>query len=363
MGRLIKTFWDCSYCQAKDITGDNRTCPNCGKARDNNTTFHINLHQKIYVPDSEAVHINRNPDWVCNYCDSLNSDKDKFCASCGAPRTKENLNYFQNHRKRKSEHSVNAVEVEPETITDSSSSTSERFNQAQNFINSNLHIFLAVVASLAFLVGLVFLLIPKEHELTVQELSWEYNINIERYQTVQESDWYLPSGARLLSTRLEISGYEPVLDHYETRTHQVSHQEIVGYEEYVSGYRDLGNGYAEEIISYQPIYQTYYDTETYQEPIYRDEPIYSTKYYYEIDKWLYERTVTTSGNDKSTYWGEPNLNSDERISSKKEIYSFVGIDEKGKDRNIELSYEDWSSLDIGQTVKVKVSLGFGEIVK
>ena len=88
--------------------------------------------------------------------------------------------------KRKSEHSVNAVEVEPETITDSSSSTSERFNQAQNFINSNLHIFLAVVASLAFLVGLVFLLIPKEHELTVQELSWEYNINIERYQTVQE---------------------------------------------------------------------------------------------------------------------------------------------------------------------------------
>lgn len=363
MGRLIKTFWDCPYCQAKDITGDNRTCPNCGKVRDNATTFHINLNKKIYVPDNEAVYINRNPDWVCDYCDSLNSDDDNFCTSCGATRTEKNLNYFQNRLKKESEHATNATDNTPDSITHSSLSSSEVFNQAQTFIKSNLHIFLTIIASLAFLIGLVFLFIPKEHELTVQEISWEYNINIERYQTVQENGWYLPSGARLLSTSLEISGYEQVLDHYETRTRQVSRQEIVGYEEYVSGYRDLGNGYAEKIISSRPIYQTYYDTETYQEPIYRDEPIYSTRYYYEIDKWLYERTVTTSGNDKSPYWGEPNLSSDERISSENEIYSFVGIDKKGKERNINLSYEDWFSLNVGQTVKVKVSLGFGEIVK
>ena len=168
----------------------------------------------------------------------------------------------------------------------------------------------------------------------------------------------------MINTRLEYSHSEQVLDHYETKTRQVEKQRISGYESYVSGYRDLGNGYFEEIISERPIYETYYETETYEEPVYRSEPIYRTKYYYEIDKWLYERSVTTSGTDKSPYWGETNLSSDERTSSQSEKYMVKGIDLKTDESiSFSLSFEEWSSLDIGQNLHIKISFGHGEIIE
>ena len=45
----------------------------------------------------------------------------------------------------------------------------------------------------------------------------------------------------------------------------------------------MGNGYFEEETISTPVYETYYETEEYQEPIYRDEPVYAMKYYYDID--------------------------------------------------------------------------------
>lgn len=164
-------------------------------------------------------------------------------------------------------------------------------------------------------------------------MSWQRSIDIERYQTVEESDWYLPSGARLQYSQKEFSHYEQVLDHYETKTKKVAHERILGYEDYVSGYRDLGNGYFEEIVSSRPVYETYYEDETYQEPVYRDEPVYRTKYY------------------------------DEKVSIRSEKYYITGLNKKNKSSNILLSFEDWNSVEVGQTVKLKVSLGYGEIVE
>lgn len=201
-------------------------------------------------------------------------------------------------------------------------------------------------------------------KVTIQEMSWEYCINIEKYQTVTENNWNLPAGARLLYSQQEFSHYQEVLDHYETRTKQVAKQRISGYEDRVTGYRDLGNGYFEEITTSSPVYETYYETETYQEPIYRNDPVYRTKYYYEIDKWLYERNVKTSGKDKNPYWGEVDLSSVERISSKNEKYLITGVNQKDKQQVLQLSYDDWRSLTVGKTATFKVTLGiYGEIVE
>lgn len=127
--------------------------------------------------------------------------------------------------------------------------------------------------------------------------------------------------------------------------------------------RDLGNGYFEEIISSRPIYETYYETQEYQESVYRDEPIYQTKYYYEIDKWIYERSVKTNGVDKTPYWGDVTLDSDEKISTRSENYYITGSNKRNKSSKVSLSFDDWNSLEVGQTVKVKVSLGYGKIVE
>ena len=63
----------------------------------------------------------------------------------------------------------------------------------------------------------------------------------------------MPEEARLQDSRLEFSHYQEVLDHYEQKSRQVEKHRITGYEEYVVGYRDLGNGYFEEITEQRPI--------------------------------------------------------------------------------------------------------------
>lgn len=367
MGRIVEGFWNCTYCGKAKIRGGSTECPNCGKVRDEHTVFDIDRNKIVYVPYEKTSSINRNPDWVCNHCNQLNSDDLTHCDSCGAPRSSDCLDYFENQRKNKKK-MLEKKQYEENTRTSNSnikniSFLNKEISSFKEFCSLHITNILVVLATLFLLIGLIFILIPKEQELTVKDMSWERSINVERYQTVNESDWYLPTGARLHYSQEEFSHYEKVLDHYETKTREVSRQRVSGYEEYVTGYRDLGNGYFEEITSTRPVYETYYETETYQDPVYRDEPVYKTKYYYEIDKWLYERSVKTSGNNKSPYWGDVNLNSDERVSNKNETYYITGLNEKEKELTISLSYDDWNSLEVGQSVKVKVSLGHGKIVE
>lgn len=379
MGRLIEGFWDCNSCGKTGIGGSIQVCPGCGKPRDKETKFYLDPTKSRYVPKNKSAQINRNPDWVCEYCNGLNSDNDTYCSSCGSPRTSENLNYFENHEKRKtsaesSQKKANRVssivESDTQTVTNTQAYTSnsnyEEYNSVPNHTSNRFsnttRIVLMVLIPILLIAGLIYLFIPKEQELTVQSFSWKRSIEIERFQTVNENGWSVPSGGRVLYTNWEFYTYRDVLDHYETRTREVAKERIVGYEEYVTGYRDLGNGYFEEITSEKPIYETYYETEYYEEPVYRSEPVYQTKYYYEIDKWLYERTITTSGNDKNPYWGETNLHSDERISNKSEQYVANCVDKKDKTHIINLSYDDWGSLDIGETANFKVSFGNATII-
>lgn len=380
MGRIIEGFWNCKYCGTEKIRGGIRECPNCGKARDEDTIFDFDKQNISYVSEEESIHINRNPDWLCEYCGQLNSDDDKFCVSCASPRTEENLNYFENRsKKEKEEELLKEKQYERQDISSNSfeslstlldnsdafsnNRSTENFFSFKKFFSIHMYPILITLLIIIGLAGLIFLFIPKEQEITVEQMSWQHSIEIEKYQTVEESDWSLPTNARLQYSQKEFSHYEQVLDHYETKTRQVAKERISGYEEYVSDYRDLGNGYFEEITSSRPIYETYYETETYQEPVYRDEAVYRTKYYYEIDKWLYERSVITSGYDKNPYWGEANLASDERISNEIESYYIIGVNQKEKEQTISLSYQDWNSIEIGETVKLKVSLGYGQIVE
>lgn len=370
--RLIEGYWDCKYCGTQKISGGTRECPNCGKPRDENTTFDMS-GQHHYVAPETAAKVNRNPDWLCSYCDSLNSDDDKTCRSCGAPRTSENLNYFEN-KKKKQEESKQSIQLDG---TDEEDSQEERYYNNYSYLNNTnsskakskpfnieiLKYLLIGLLSILAIAGLIYLFIPKDKDITISQMSWERSINIERYQTVEESDWTLPTNARLLYSQSEFSHYEKVIDHYETKTREVAKEKLVGYEDYVVGYEDLGNGYFEEIIDSRPVYETYYETETYEEAVYRDEPVYRTKYYYEIDKWLHERTEKSSGTDKEPYWCEVVLASDERVSSKNEVYYVDGTDENEKSYHYSMSYDEWLSVEIGQKIKVKVSvLGHATLV-
>ena len=209
--------------------------------------------------------------------------------------------------------------------------------------------------------SIVWLVVPRTRTVTVNHTYWEQTIEVERYQTVDESGWSLPSNARLHKSQSEIYTYKKVLDHYENKTRQVAKQRLDHYDTKVVGHRDLGNGYFEEITEQVPVYETYYETEHYQEPVYRSEPVYKTKYYYEVDKWLHDRNLTSSGIDSTPYLPDTSmLKSDERTATQRASYTFSGTDDKGDTKTYEASYSDWSDLKAGDTITIKVSI-FGNV--
>ena len=395
MGRIIEGLWDCSYCGTKGIGGSKRTCTNCGRSRDEGTTFYL-PGQKRYVPREEAKKVSRKPDWLCDYCGQLSPDSAKECISCGASRTSENLDYFQNKAKHEAEEkerlerqssarvnsymyedmsyertssiSTSKKQVEEpwerrtkerNSFLEEKSSSSKFFDSLKSFNWTPIIVCILVAALIA---GLVYLFIPKQHELTVTDIRWERHIDIQEYRTVNESDWSLPAGGRLQYTNREIHHYEDVFDHYETKTRQVPKERYVRTETVVTGYRDLGNGYFEEITSSRDIYETYYETETYQEAVYRSEPVYRTKYYYEIERWVYDRTATSQAADKHPKWPELNLAENERESSRQEKYTVTGKDGEGEEYTFTLSYLEWERVHLGQEIEVKISFGQGELI-
>lgn len=370
MGRIVEGRWKCPYCKTAEILGRYQVCPNCGRQRDKD--FKPTLPKDIkdnYVSDEEAKKLNKNPDWMCSYCQSYNSDNNDTCTCCGASRAESDGNFFDIQKKKNlnsnSKNSTPTPTAGETSYAEDKNKKNTLKNLKSNFLSFKSssvfrYIFFGLIIAL-FITGIIALVQPKEVTMNVTEVSWNRSIDIEKYQTVEESGWSLPSNARLLHSVQEIHHYDTVLDHYETKSREVPKERITGYNTYYT-YNDLGNGYFEEEEHSEPIYETYYETEYYEDPVYREEPVYQTKYYYEIDKWLYERSVKTSGNDKNPYWGNLNLDSDERESSKSQQYQITGI-VNDKQKTYLISFDDWKKIDIDKDFKLKVSLGTAELIE
>ena len=388
MGRLVYGYWDCNYCGSKGIRGDNRECPNCGHPRNKSTKFYMGENIE-YVPADKAGTISRNPDWLCEYCHTLNSDKLIECESCGSPRYESKKDYFDLHEDEESikdceveesieSGAINDTEYNPnmsgspslEVTKVPTESWKTHLETPEPYKPRNkksfkinplvLKIALITLASIALVLLLICALKTHDEEMTVSSFSWSRSIKIEKLVTYDESDWTLPVDARLKYTREELKEYQDVFDHYETKTRQVQKERLIGYEQEVSGYRDLGNGMFEEVTKQVAIYETYYEDETYQEPVYRKEPVYAKKYYYEIDRWTYSRSVNTDGVD-NPYWGEYTLGPKERVSEKYEDYTVYLLNEKSEIQSCDVSYSMWEILNTGDKVIAKVNI-FGHIL-
>ena len=408
MGKKVEGYWDCSYCGAKANRGRYRNCPSCGRPRGASTKFYI-IEKDNFVPDSQVP---KGPDWFCECCDSYNTYSAKFCTSCGAPKG-SSKDYFDIRKdvkrpdsssygtrdsvsKPKTEYTSSrtlhsddtASERENSSKNDSyhsytkpdySSSKIESTNNNNRSVLSDIFSFLAdntpkILISLlvvVFVVGVVYLVLPKDVDLNVTSLTWKKEIRIEEYRTVRESDWYVPAGGRVAYTNEEVKYYEPI---YEKQAVQKS-------ETYISGYRteteyiDLGNGYFDTRTYQEPIYDTRYYTE-YEDVVVGDRPIYATKYYYDIERWVYARTAISFGERNSPYmiekassgerdssvpfWPDTNLKSNERESGRFEYYYVQGYnvnDKKQEIKQYNISYDLWNRITTQSTIKVVVQLG------
>lgn len=143
-----------------------------------------------------------------------------------------------------------------------------------------------------------------------------------------------------------------VLDHYETK----------------NSYKNLGNGYFEQKTDRVPVYKTETYTENVQKPVYRQEPVYATKYYYEIDRWTVVDTAKSSGNDQNPSWPEPKLKDGQRTGDKNEHYFVTATYQKKKDKTetekYEMAFSEWNELKKGEEIELKINMGgFAEIHK
>lgn len=339
--------WDCPSCQTQGLLGRDRECNQCGAPRPEGVRFYLPKDAQPVKNPAQIAVAKAGADWICEYCGSSNRTTQSQCVECGAPQsqvTQAVRDYRLNEVPRSGERTPSQpVSISLPPVSRLQSPPPRRKLGA-----------IGICLAIAIGIG-VFLFQPISLDATVSGLSWERTVKIERLTTVTESDWSVPTGGRILSQEEEIRRYEQVIDRYETRTRDVSEQVQVGTESYVCGTRDLGNGFFEDKTCTRAIYETRTRTETYEEPIYRDEPVYDTKYTYEIDKWLPDREAVATGEEKSAYWPEFTLETDEREAQRTEKYQVRFLDEKGKTYTLKMEEETWNGFAVGESRELKVN--------
>ena len=412
-------YWKCPYCKGI-VQGKSRTCPNCGSAIPNNVKYlppdHYEVKQAIsngtiLIPKDEQFvdekgivsevvkqdEVRDNPNWVCEFCGYQNFNEEDYCEGCGAPRNSKT--YFdtpseEEQKKEKHSHMYGKFEASPmvpfnkddeyehfekyeEYIDDEDDEADEEDNNSSSVYVSHLHKDsepyreevktkrslsinpMPILKGLGIVLGILFLVWlfwPVTRKATVESFRWTRSIHVEEFKKVRESDWYLPSGAKLAYTQEEVHHYDHVLDHYETKTRTVYEQVFDGYE---TSYRDKGNGQFEVVQT--PKYKTVSKTETYQEPVYKDVPVYQTKYYYDIGRWRTVDELRTAGAGQEPYWAETNLPStvaspsfgDRKQGSREQSYYVKLKPEDDEAYETTFDYDKWKSMKVGDNIEYK----------
>ena len=314
----VWSYWRCEAC-GNIIRGDSRTCPCCGRPipndvrylmPDNPDVIEARNQDRIMIGNSNtrlaATYTDDggiesdvvaeelesdDPNWNCDYCGYQNYYTDLTCQGCGAPRAEATSDYFCTEFNNRSETVQQSINTEPKSVV----------NKLTDLSNPKIKLLHKGII-LSIIVCLIWLFMPITRTATITGFEWERVINVETFIECHESGWSVPNGAHITNKKSEIHHYDKVLDHYETKTKPVAHKELDGY---TTTYKDLGNGQSKVVKT--PKYKTVYKTETYKEPVYRQEPVYKTKYYYDIGRWKETSTLCTAGIDQQPYWHDTDL--------------------------------------------------------
>ena len=347
MGKLIMGYWDCPYCNNRGIMGSLQQCPDCGRARgdvkfymkDNmqDATLEEDERGDIeYVDEQEAKEINRNPDWYCSFCNSLNHDDAEFCTTCGATRKDSEMNYFDMRRKEEEKEAQKAQPI------------------VEQPKRSKKPLFILAVIVLAFILIFSSMNAKVTGSWTITGTSWERAIQIEENQLCHESDWTVPAGATQTGSQREIFSYQTVIDGYEQQPVQRSREVLDHYETYYT-YSDSGNGYFEEVSHQRPVYRTEYYTEYVSVPITHQEPVYRTKYYYDVWRWRPVREVNSKGDNHEPVWPDFELSENEREGQHADRY-YITVERTEKDKTEtktwRMTEDEWNQYKTGDSIQI-----------
>ncbi len=212
----------------------------------------------------------------------------------------------------------------------------------------NFKLSISTFCILAAIGLLTFLFYPMKKTVSVSDFSWMRSIVVEEMRTVQESDWSVPAGGKVYKEKTELKTYVSVIDHYETVT-EVKTRQVISHYNTEYDYVDNGNGTFTKNERKVPVYKTETYTETSQEPVYKQQPVYATKYYYTIDKWFDVEEYKSEGTGKEPYWNDNyTLKSNERDWQRSERY-MVHYDDNTQEA---VTYEKWVESEIGDRILI-----------
>lgn len=367
-------LWNCGYC-GQPNRGDEAHCGECKKPRDADD-FVSAIRTYVAGVDAEGVTLSNTAELKQDWVDATLQRADVLQVLeqepvTMPPRTLPDSE-LPTHGSPWPQYSQKGNSGKDDNLSGSADPLKWNLATLRDRFNANRRPAL-IVAALIIVLGLFGTggaalydnyIATHTVDVTVRSLSWERQVEVEELRTLTQEDWTYPGDARVLSSRREIRSYRQVLDHYETRTRQVSEQKQTGTrtERYACGSTRVsnGNGTFTERTTYcnrsVPVYTTVYRTETYQVPIYRNEPVYDTKYRYQIDRWVTDHwdTANSSTHGQAPIWpGATIRGPKQRVGNERhETYGAVLAD--AQERTFAKSFSDmsiWSKLTPGMVLK------------
>lgn len=342
--------WDCPVCGRKRNRGPEKFCGGCGSPRGEDVPFYL-PEDAAEVTDAEALRrAQLGPDWTCPFCESDNPADNAFCSSCGSAKDGSTVRQVVEHR--------DAPPPPPPPAAEAAALTGKP-SRGPGILKLGC-------LGLLLLFGVLWCLgRPREETLTVTGVRWERTIDVEAPRLVTEEGWEgeVSGALQILSSQREIHHHNRVQIGSETRTRTVTERVQTGTESVKVGTRDLGNGYFEDVYEDRPVYEEVSREETYEEPVYREDPVYGNRIRYQIEKWETARAAKAAAADRSPRWPDPQLREREREKARAERYEVLFESGDGQARVYRArSQTEWESFEEGRSYRAKVG-GDGEILE
>jgi len=341
--------WDCGACGHVGNLGPDTKCNQCGSPRPSNVVFYLPSDSDEVSDENQIRKAKSGTNWVCAYCQAQNTATDTVCNSCGSPNTPQ-----EEHRKLEEKvYDLSEVPTSSEDIKRNKQTPPPPPPKKSRKWLKILGIIVGVVLFFVFLSTF-----KSDVDVNVDQKQWSRTIKIEKFDFVTEEDWQVPAEGQLLESFQAVHHHDRVSRGYETKTRTV--QVKVGEEKYVSGQKDLGNGYFEDVYSTRPIYED--RTETYEEEVFEDVPVYQTKYRYKIKKWAETTPLVASGTGDAAVYPQFDATNAEvplRSVDTVEVYKLIITDHSGEKQEEECDFAFWQTTKEGGTVKALKSSVFG----
>ncbi len=318
--KYYEMLWNCDSCGARGLFArSQKHCPLCGAAQNPEKRYFPAEGQEVEVQGHQYV----GADWHCAYCQSPNGAAAAFCAACGGPRegSKE----------------VKAVEDKGDVAVAAKPTVSPPSSGGMPWFKIILILLLVVAAF-----SVVRYLWKSDETVTVAELGWSREVDIERYVSVEESKWCseLPKGAYSIHRSVEEKGKKQVPDGETCREVRIDQRDgtFIKKQECVPKYKQVSE--------------------------------MADKCHYRVNRWTVVRTEKArGGNGIAPQWPAPNLRvistvvaealGNERLGSKRELYSVQLQPSKGGLLRCTLKPDVWASLKPGDHVIVKMRASGG----